>query len=480
MDIDYDLFEEIDVTFSKHLREEGNHRLLFSGPFGVGKTTFLNYFFNKEDVKDRYVSVFLSPINYSILANEDVVKYVKYDLLYKIVELFPKSFEKNFISYLTASEVYLSNNLLDTLISLALIAPGYGKQAHKFLEITKGRIDDMIDMKKSAESKFYQLEKYASGLNSISGSLYENDSISMMIEDVLVQNSKGKKILLIIDDIDRIDPHHVFRLFNVFSAHLETRIRTTGRTKFGFNKVVFVCDEENIRKLYQKFYGVATDYNGYIDKFYSKRIFQFNNKARLRLKIESIINNLKFDSEELYIIERLKDPHQYFTSFVINLFEALVKLKVVKIRTLVKWGRGDISIGKSVVYVDRANTIRNYKIDVILLFDILISLLGSPERLSEVLELLVQSKYLFDYDFEDVLKDCIALIEVDKHNFEHLRQFKHKVHDGQYLEFKYIRPMGPKEVISIQYAGVKTKIDDSLAFSYLLKAFNQLQKFNYY
>ncbi|MCL2074548.1 MAG: CpaF/VirB11 family protein [Marinilabiliaceae bacterium] len=36
--------------FSKHL--EDNDRILFSGGFGSGKTTFLKYFFNDETMKD--------------------------------------------------------------------------------------------------------------------------------------------------------------------------------------------------------------------------------------------------------------------------------------------------------------------------------------------------------------------------------------------------------------------------------------------
>ena len=33
----------------------------------------------------------------------------------------------------------------------------------------------------------------------------------------------GKKTVLIIDDLDRIDPEHIFRLLNVFAAHLDIR-----------------------------------------------------------------------------------------------------------------------------------------------------------------------------------------------------------------------------------------------------------------
>ena len=34
--------------FSQHLNKEENHRILFSSPFGTGKTTFLKEFFKGE------------------------------------------------------------------------------------------------------------------------------------------------------------------------------------------------------------------------------------------------------------------------------------------------------------------------------------------------------------------------------------------------------------------------------------------------
>lgn len=99
----------------------------------------------------------------------------------------------------------------------------------------------------------------------------ESDYVTSFIEnnltDLAATNGEAKMKVLIIDDLDRIDPEHIFRLFNIFSAHFDYHKGTDN--KFGFNKVVFVCDIRNIRNMFHSRYGAATDFTGYIDKFYS-------------------------------------------------------------------------------------------------------------------------------------------------------------------------------------------------------------------
>ena len=56
--------------FEQHLALEGNNRILFSGTFGVGKTYFLNKFF--EEKKDKFLYIRLAPTNYAISSNEDI------------------------------------------------------------------------------------------------------------------------------------------------------------------------------------------------------------------------------------------------------------------------------------------------------------------------------------------------------------------------------------------------------------------------
>ena len=65
--------------FNEHINIEGNDRILFSAPFGTGKSTFLTEYFD-ENI-DKYFCFNLYPVNYSVSQNEDIFELIKFDLL---------------------------------------------------------------------------------------------------------------------------------------------------------------------------------------------------------------------------------------------------------------------------------------------------------------------------------------------------------------------------------------------------------------
>ena len=73
-----------------------------------------------------------------------------------------------------------------------------------------------------------------------------------------------KRKVLIIDDLDRMDPDHIFRIMNVFAAQFDHE--RFGYNKFAFDKVIIVCDLDNLRNLFAHKYGSNVDFSGYIDK----------------------------------------------------------------------------------------------------------------------------------------------------------------------------------------------------------------------
>ena len=50
--------------FQAHLNNTNNQRIIFSGCFGSGKTTFLNNFFNDPAQQEKYYVCKLFPVNY--------------------------------------------------------------------------------------------------------------------------------------------------------------------------------------------------------------------------------------------------------------------------------------------------------------------------------------------------------------------------------------------------------------------------------
>lgn len=81
-------------------------------------------------------------------------------------------------------------------------------------------------------------------------------------------------------------------MFNVFSAQ---KNYTTKVDKFGFDKVIFVCDIHNIKKLYVHKYGEGVDFWGYISKFVSEKVFHFNNKDLVSRSLTSFLTNMEYN-----------------------------------------------------------------------------------------------------------------------------------------------------------------------------------------
>src|SRR5690606_23746615 len=145
------------------------------------------------------------------------------------------------------------------------------------------------------EEKF--IESYLTSIESQMGNANEMDAYSSLITTLLkrVQSkNENKQSVLIIDDLDRLDPEHIFRLFNIFSVNFG---KDDILNKFGFKKIIFVCDIENIEGIYKHKYGVNVDFTGYIDKFYSSTPFQFDNKKIIKLRIEDILSNYLINGE---------------------------------------------------------------------------------------------------------------------------------------------------------------------------------------
>jgi hypothetical protein len=76
--------------------------------------------------------------------------------------------------------------------------------------------------------------------------------------------------------------------------------------RYGFDRVIFVCDISNIQSIFHHKYGLETDFNGYIDKFYSKAIFEFSNQDTIENKLNSVLERF-YEANENINIDILSD-----------------------------------------------------------------------------------------------------------------------------------------------------------------------------
>src|SRR5690606_13964198 len=278
--------------FEEHLVIHDNKRIIFSGAFGTGKTYFLDKFFTDNE---EYEAIHLFPVNYSVASNEDIFELIKFDIIFKLlekgVELDDVQIPKGvFLPY------FFNNHQFDILAHIL----GYIPKLGGFLE--KGA-EKLINLKKKFDQEYENLNqsqekitrKYLERFTTEAGKLYEEDYFSQLICQLVNQlqgESKeihgNKKIVLIIDDLDRIDPEHIFRILNILAAHVDVR---KDQNKFDFDQIILVCDIENIRRIFSNRYGMEVDFSGYIDKFYSKSIFRYTLSAEIIKKFLDVVES---------------------------------------------------------------------------------------------------------------------------------------------------------------------------------------------
>lgn len=279
--------------FESHL--QANKRVLFSGKYGTGKTYFLREYFQSNESKYNVFHLF--PVNYQVSNNEDIFELIKIDILGHILDKgwsfkdeeqqkISKTLALQFYTIEKASSAFKAITQIFTLGKSKSVANGadeLGKiingftKYYKELSVEKDTFDKIIEFAEIFKNK--------------RGSIYESDNITQLISELIRDHSgigqQRKENILIIDDLDRIEPEHIFRILNVFSAHFD--IVSEEENKFGFGKVIFVCDLNNIRNIFSAKYGVNTDFNGYINKFFSSHIYYFDNKIEIKKTITDFV-----------------------------------------------------------------------------------------------------------------------------------------------------------------------------------------------
>lgn len=274
--------ESVSKRFEEHLAIPNNNRIIFSGKFGIGKTWFLNEFFKER--KEAFNKILISPVNYAVSSNEDIFELIKADIIKDLFVTGKIDLKKlptdntlqNIAGFVEKKPMVIGNFVLKMLAKL-----------NPATEIAKELIDAIAEIYKSYKNhlkekndinitRSEQLNTYIDDITEKIGNIYEHNYITRVINSFLkeVRNDGKKKNVLIIDDLDRIDPEHIFRILNVLSAHNN---QLGEENKFAFDYILIVCDIENIKKIFYHKYGKDVDFDGYIDKFYSTEIFEFTN-----------------------------------------------------------------------------------------------------------------------------------------------------------------------------------------------------------
>ena len=300
----FEMIAKIDVTpaiqlFDEHLKI--NDRIIFSAHFGDGKTCFLNEYMGARS--DKYEFIVLYPVNYQIAPNEAIMEYIKRDILFQLIL---KGHIRRDVSIPDAVlfQWYVSQNqsslIMDMMHFMTSLPTNDSRWSVAFQilgsisqEITN-KVKGFGIFKKAIEGEgdFIKAAKF---IESFSKDIYELDVISYLIIQTLQRiKDSGRLPVLVVEDLDRIDPAHLFRILNVFSSHIDrscqcniyticddkgNKIQTDElKNKFGFDKIIMVLDYVTTQRIFCHFYGEEANYQGYIGKFLSHNVFHYSVK----------------------------------------------------------------------------------------------------------------------------------------------------------------------------------------------------------
>lgn len=330
--------------FYEHLN--AHERTILSAKFGDGKTYFLQKFMEEEKVKEGYTFLTLYPVNYQVAENRDIFELIKYDLLIQM-------FAQNILSpgfKLTKAQALawclqlhapsIAEGLLPIISELCLDEKSVkvvsailtGK---KLLSKVKQKV---TDLEESVRDK--QIDQFLKEMskNPISG----QDVITGIIQQGITDYKKAnqdKEIVLVIEDLDRMDPAHLFRIINVFSAHIDYHYRLGANphlpyvgNKFGLDKVVFVMNYDCTESIFKHFYGANADYKGYINKFCSSNHFTYSfDQQKEEYYYKRIIDNTRVDPNTVRLFIRPEDLSKHTVREVVNAIEGLDDYVLVRL-----------------------------------------------------------------------------------------------------------------------------------------------------
>ena len=335
--------DDVKDNFNSFLKTDDNSRIFFSGRFGIGKTFFLNNFFNAYN--EEYETFHLYPVNYQLSCNEDVLELIKYDILVELLKKNKDIFQDNTMEGIKDSSIlfyswcrknFSLNSILQSVLSIgasgldtmgdpvSICLGKLGRPLRDLLEIDK-KFQEFKEEYKKGEKDL--VEKFRKEITA--KSISEDDYFSHLLKEKIIRQKGTKKSVLVLDDLDRIDPEHIFRILNILAAYFEKE----NENKFGFDSIIVVADYENIKNIFCHRYGARTDFSGYLDKFFTISPYYFDNKKAVIDMVSEITKSIRNEEPSL---NGALDDSGYIKIFLENIFLKAVDNEIINMRELLK------------------------------------------------------------------------------------------------------------------------------------------------
>lgn len=301
---------------------ENESRIIFSAKFGDGKSYFLNEFMKSYDEKKNdYYFITLHPVNYVVEENRDVIEYIKRDILFQLIKDnriydFKEGYDKIFDVVCNVESLFKLADFAASIIPVKGLKEGY--------KALKGLVST-IDEKRKGQDVLHVVDDYLNGFYGKSGSISECDAFTYLIQKSLEQMMA--KSVLIIEDLDRIDPAHLFRIMNVLSSQVDNPYYSEfpNGNKFGFDKIILVMDYEIAKHLFHHFYGKEANYEGYMNKFLNTLPYSYSIKEEAHRQVRQKILDICKTGVFLSLDQKLSDNPKDRISFQLALNNSSVR-----------------------------------------------------------------------------------------------------------------------------------------------------------
>ena len=301
---------------------ENESRIIFSAKFGDGKSYFLNEFMKSYDEKKNdYYFITLHPVNYVVEENRDVIEYIKRDILFQLIKDnriydFKEGYDKIFDAVCNVESLFKLADFAASIIPVNGLKEGY--------KALKGLVST-IEEKRKEQDVLHVVDDYLNGFYGKMGSISECDAFTYLIQKSLERMMA--KSVLIIEDLDRIDPAHLFRIMNVLSSQVDNPYysHVPHGNKFGFDKIILVMDYEIAKHLFHHFYGKEANYEGYMNKFLNTLPYSYSIKEEAHRQVRQKILDICKTGVFLSLDKKLSDNPKDRISFQLALNNSSVR-----------------------------------------------------------------------------------------------------------------------------------------------------------
>lgn len=276
---------------------EKESRIIFSAKFGDGKSYFMKKFIESYPQKDNeYYFITLHPINYVVEDNKDIIEYVKRDILFQLIKDgwvfdYKEGTDKIFDAVCNKESLKKLVGFVSSIVPVPGLKDG--------LDAINGLLASISTIKEkyNKQNVLYMADDYMNGFYGKTGSISECDAFTCLIQKSL--EHKNAKTVLVIEDLDRIDPAHLFRIMNVLSSQVDNPYYSdkTNGNKFGFDKVILVMDYDIARHIFHHFYGKDANYEGYMNKFLNSTPYHFSISDEAHKQVEEKLVSIVGNSE---------------------------------------------------------------------------------------------------------------------------------------------------------------------------------------